>query len=248
MKNKTITQQIKLGILLILLSALCYLVHYLLFHDSHHIFVYLVGDIAFVFIEVLMVTLIIHQVLSQREKLSMLKKLNMVIGAFFSEVGTELIRHFIDFEESPETLTNQLNIDARWTDDKFDTVAEILKKRQYNIDASKAELSELRDFLVTKKQFMLRLLENPNLLEHESFTDTLWGIFHLAEELEHRENINALPENDILHLNGDIKRAYSRLTTQWLDHMEHLKIDYPYLFSLAARTNPFNPKASAVVE
>jgi hypothetical protein len=30
--------------------------------------------------------------------------------------------------------------------------------------------------------------------------------------------------------------------------MEHLKNDYPYLFSLAVRTNPFNPNATVEVE
>jgi len=51
---------------------------------------------------------------------------------------------------------------------------------------------------------VLRLLENPNLLEHEAFTE-------------------------------------------WLSHMEHLKSDYPYLFSLAVRSNPFDPNASIAV-
>ena len=65
---------------------------YSLFHfrDTHHIFIYLIGDIAFVFLEVLLVTLILHQLLRYREKKAMLNKLNMVIGAFFSEVGGEL--------------------------------------------------------------------------------------------------------------------------------------------------------------
>ncbi|MEJ2700855.1 MAG: hypothetical protein P8Z79_00265 [Sedimentisphaerales bacterium] len=31
-------------------------------------------------------------------------------------------------------------------------------------------------------------------------------------------------------------------------HMEHLKSDYPYLFSLAVRTNPFDSNASAQVQ
>ena len=29
--------------------------------------------------------------------------------------------------------------------------------------------------------------------------------------------------------------------------MPHLKTSYPYLFSLALRTNPFDPEASAVI-
>jgi len=38
------------------------------------------------------------------------------------------------------------------------------------------------------------------------------------------------------------------LVQEWLDYMEYLKVNYPYLFSLAMRTNPFDRKASPVVE
>jgi hypothetical protein len=55
---KRISWQVTLGLVLIILSAVVYFAHYLVFHDVHHIFIYLVGDIAFVFIEVLLVTLV----------------------------------------------------------------------------------------------------------------------------------------------------------------------------------------------
>jgi len=71
--------QVLLGLSLIALSALVYFIHYLIFRDAHHIFIYLIGDIAFVFLEVLLVTLILHQLLRYREKKAMLNKLNMVI-------------------------------------------------------------------------------------------------------------------------------------------------------------------------
>jgi voltage-gated potassium channel len=44
-----------------------------------------------------------------------------------------------------------------------------------------------------------------------------------------------------------MNRAYVALTGQWLDYMLHLRRDYPYLYSLATRTNPFNEKASAEI-
>jgi hypothetical protein len=47
-------------------------------------------------------------------------------------------------------------------------------------------------------------------------------------------------------LAGDIKGAYVSFVTEWLEYMRHLKSDCPYLFSLALRTNPFDPKASPV--
>jgi hypothetical protein len=76
--------QIFLGASMIALSSLFYLIHYFLFRDTHHIILYLIGDTAFVFIQVLLGTLIIDQVMALREKRFMLEKLNMVIGSFFS--------------------------------------------------------------------------------------------------------------------------------------------------------------------
>jgi len=60
--------QIILGVTLLLLSAIVYIIHYIIFRDPHHIFIYLVGDIAFVFINVLLVTLVLNSVLNLREK------------------------------------------------------------------------------------------------------------------------------------------------------------------------------------
>ena len=79
--------QVFLGLALIVLSAAFYLLHYFIFRDYHHIFIYLIGDIGFVFIEVLLVTMILHQLLSSHERRSKMEKLNMVIGTFFSEIG-----------------------------------------------------------------------------------------------------------------------------------------------------------------
>jgi hypothetical protein len=42
--------------------------------------------------------------------------------------------------------------------------------------------------LLSKRDFLVALMENPNLLEHESFTDLLWAVFHLVEELAVRLN------------------------------------------------------------
>jgi hypothetical protein len=72
--------QIIFGLSLIALSTLFYVLHYSIFRDSHHIFLYLIGDIAFLPIQVLLVTLIIDRLLNERERSSLLKKLNMVIG------------------------------------------------------------------------------------------------------------------------------------------------------------------------
>ncbi|HPM62599.1 MAG TPA: hypothetical protein PK955_08985 [Methanoregulaceae archaeon] len=93
----------------------------------------------------------------------------------------------------------------------------------------------------------MRLLENPLLIEHESFTDMLQAVFHLTSELTHRKDLTGLPANDQQHLTKDICRVYHLLIIQWLEYMRYQKQHYPYLFSLALRTNPFDQEASVII-
>ena len=92
----------------------------------------------------------------------------------------------------------------------------------------------------------MSLLGNPNLLEHDKFTDLLWSVFHLTDELVYREDFAGLPAADLQHLAQDLRRAFHLLVLEWLAYMQHLKHDYPYLFSLAIRTNPFDAEASPI--
>ena len=239
--------QVILGIVLVALSAGLYMIHFWFFHDSHHIFIYLVGDIAFVPIEVLLVTLIIHRLLTAREKRIKLQKLNMVIGVFFSEVGANLLAEFSDCDRDLEEIRKNLFVTGEWSTEKFDQVWKSLRTYTYNVDMSHMRLGDLRDFLSTKRDIMLRLLENPLLLDHESFTRVLRAVFHLTEELQARPDLTSLPETDIDHLAGDIHRVYNLLVLQWLQYMKYLKNVHPYLFSLAMRTNPFDRAATPVV-
>ncbi|MDP8217660.1 MAG: hypothetical protein P9M03_02925 [Candidatus Theseobacter exili] len=244
---KRLSWQILLGISLLLLSGIVYFLHYLIFKDAHHIFIYLLGDVGFVFIEVLLVTLIIHRVLQQKEKNSRLAKLNMVIGAFFSEVGSSLLEILSELDPKIERLQQELVPEVSSAGKEFLEIRRFLVKHDYDIEAKNVDWKSLKMFLVEKRDFLLRLLENPNLLEHESFTDLLWAVFHLTEELGARENLQDLPDEDYKHLYGDMKRVYGQLARQWLAYMEHLKVSYPYLFSLALRMNPFNRNASPVL-
>lgn len=246
--KKIFNWQILLGIFLIALSAVFYLIHYAIFRDMHHIFIYLLGDIAFVPIEVLLVTLIIHRLLNEREKRAMLKKMNMVVGVFFSEVGTALLKYLSAFDSQPDKIGARLVVASNWSEQEFSRVKKDVNGCDCRIDIHKGDLQGLRDFLIGERKFLLALLQNPNLLEHESFTDILWAVTHLTEELSHRKDLRTLPNADYEHLAGDVKRAYILLIEEWLAYMKHLKESYPYLFSLAVRTNPFDPAASPVVD
>jgi hypothetical protein len=239
--------QILLGVSLVTLSAIFYLIHYFIFRDAHHIFIYMVGDIAFVFIEVLLVTMIIHEVLAVREKRILLEKLNIVIGSFFSQAGKELLKLFAAFDPQSERIRQSLVVTEKWSDEQFKDMSMRLNQYDHQIDITRSNLAELKQLLVREREFFLRLLENQNLLEHDTFTNLLMAVFHLTEELESRSNISRLSEADQKHIANDLKRAYSLLISEWLNYMKHLKENFPYLFSFAMRTNPFDLDATPEV-
>lgn len=232
---------------LMALSALIYFIHYLIFHDVHHIFIYMVGDLAFLPLEVFLVIIVVERLLARREKQALLQKLNMVIGAFFSEVGNRLLSVFPVYFDDSNEFSRRLAITGNWTHADFKQAVSYATALDIQPNVLKVDLEELKRFLVEKRQFLLALLENPNLLEHERFTDLLWATLHLTEELEARGSLKGLPDADVKHIATDIQRVYRHLIVEWLCYVEHLKSKYPFLFSLVARTHPFQAHPSPVV-
>jgi voltage-gated potassium channel len=186
--------------------------------------------------------------LAKREIESRMEKLNMVIGVFYSEVGLGLLAPFSQYDPNFDVIRPDLIITANWTDKDFLKANKASRKHDYGVDMPRVDLPILKSFLMEKRGFLLRLLENPVLLEHQSFTDLLRAVFHLTEELAYRSTFVDMPKADSNHLAGDIKRAYHLLVSEWITYMKYLKNNYPFLFSLAIRTNPFNKAASIVIE
>src|SRR4030042_3214402 len=94
----------------LLSSGLLYLVHYLIFRDTHHICIYLVGDVAFLPLEVLLVGVIIDRLLHRREKQALLRKLNIVVGAFFSEAGNHLLAQLVSYSERSADIKQHFRV------------------------------------------------------------------------------------------------------------------------------------------
>jgi hypothetical protein len=244
---KNLKWQVMLSAVLVLASVGLYVLHFLIFRDAHHIFIYLLGDIAFLPVQVLFVTLIINRLLGNRDKRVKLKKLNMVIGTFFSEVGGQLLKQFLTFEKNNKLLAALILHTRRWADKDFLNLLKQVPGFAHDIDIRGGNLIELKVFMTSRREFLLSLLGNANLLEHDKFTDLLWAVFHLTDELEYRQDFDRLPAADLQHLAQDLRRAFQLLVLEWLAYMRHLKQAYPYLFSLAIRTNPFDSEASPIV-
>lgn len=235
--------QVRLGIVLIFLSALTVGVHYMLFRDVKYLESFAITSLAYIFVEVLIVVLLIQGLLEYREKRALLKKLNMLIGTFYSEAGTALLKFFSLFDTNAPRISAELRISGKWTQDDFKHIEKLVEKYEPAFHQAPGDLEEFRSFLNGRRELLLSLLANPNLLEHETFTDLLWAVFHLSEELTARKDLSVLSKTDHEHIVKDMNRAYKLILREWVSYMKHLKDNYPYLFSFAMRTNPFNANA-----
>ncbi len=189
-----------------------------------------------------------EMMLLKREVAERLKKQNIVLGIFFSEMGYRLLQFFSCCDIDREELADMMNIDVGWSEKELLAMVKTFKRTGLKVDMPKVDLAGLNRFLHKQRTFMLRLLENPVLVEHEGFTELLLAVAHMGEELGSRESLTSLPASDLKHLAGDLNRGYHLLVKEWLAYLVHLKRNYPYLYSLAARKNPFNPGASAIVD
>jgi voltage-gated potassium channel len=176
-----------------------------------------------------------------------MRKVNMVLGVFYSEIGDYLLGLFSRHDKEALTIREPLRVTPGWTREQFSEARKKIAMLKPAVDSCDMDLSELHKFLKSKRDFMVGLLENPVLVEHEGFSEALLAVFHLQDELNCRKDFTNLPSADQQHLTGDMNRAYGQLVEQWLIYLEHLKDQYPYIFSLAVRKNPFDPNADPVV-
>lgn len=249
-----INWKIKLGIILLLTSIIMYCFAYFTLHEHEKVLFYLVIDLAFMPLDVLVVVLVVEGIINKKEKETILEKLDMIMSVFFSEFGTEFLSKFIKISNKNDKVNNLLKSINNWSDNQFNNFLNELKKTPCEIDLNlnsnerKIFLIELKELLVRNRSFLIRLLENPNLLEKDTFSNLLLAIFHLDEELEKRDLNVELIESDYEHLTNDINRVYSTLVYEWINYLYYLKLHYPYMFSISIRTNPFDDNASIYVD
>lgn len=233
--------QMSLGLSLLVASALAYLLQIVIFHRTSDTLFGVLQDLAFLPIQVLLVTLVVNTLLRKQEARQLRYKLNMVIGAFFIAVGNELLRKLVEMDENSGDIMRKLAISQGWSGADFRAAREAAQAHKSTPKCTAETLLDLKSFTVNSRPFVLRLLENGNLMEHESFTDMLWAVTHMMDELDYRPGFDDLPQTDIQHLAGDIQRTYRSLLCEWLSYVDHLREQYPYMYSLIQRVNPLSP-------
>ncbi len=239
---------ILLSIAMVVVAAIFYAINFAIFRDGRNVWFYMLIDIAFLPLEVLVVGVIVERLLSRRQQRSLEHKMNMVIGTFYGEMGTELLSLLLPALKTAPEIKERLHLEPSWKKEDFARARQFTAQARCDVDVDAVDMEALKAYLTEQRHFLLRLLENPNLMEHDRFTDLLWAVLHVEQELEARPSLVDLAASDKAHLALDIRRAYVHLLDEWLFYTEHLKTDYPYLFSLVCRTHPFQDAPSAAIE
>src|SRR6266567_2230447 len=105
--------------LLLMFSLILYCLDYLVFGGWAGIAAGFLANLAFLPLYVLFVTLVIERVLKERERLATRQKLNMVVGVFFSEVGSAMIMDCLAFVRDAPELHKILRVDIHWAPADF---------------------------------------------------------------------------------------------------------------------------------
>ena len=245
--------KIKFSILMIIAAIIIFGTNYLVLKDTHSIVSYVWLHIGFIPIDIIIVAFILEDIMSRKEKEAIYEKLDMLISTFFTEIGNELIEEFSSANEF-KASTSYLKAIHNWDDAEYDKQLKKLKNANidFNVDIEGGKRAEflinLRTLLKSKREFLIILINNPQLFEKEVFSGLLISILHLDEELEHRPDLNQITDADFNHLNGDIKRIYSKLIYEWIYYLKYLNTHYPYMISLIIRTNPFDEDADVHIK
>ena len=89
-----ISWTIKFGFFLVALSLILYTIHYLIFQNPGHIFLWSMTSISFLPLSILFVTLIVNGLLIRRQKHLVLSKINMLIGTFLVKLEQTYLNIF----------------------------------------------------------------------------------------------------------------------------------------------------------
>ena len=115
-KNK---DTIIMGSGLILLSIILHVLHYSIFGDAHHIFIFLLADLAFIPLEVFFVSLILERVIARQEARKIRSKTHMLVKLFYLEAGNDLLQVFSRADQQMIECPDILDVSQGWDRSKF---------------------------------------------------------------------------------------------------------------------------------
>ncbi|CEN82602.1 hypothetical protein [Paraclostridium sordellii] len=227
---KKIRYYFVISFILIALSAVMFLIHYLVFGQALNTAYYSLMNLCFIPINSLVVTIILEKFIDYRAKKDRIEKINMLVGIFFTEVGGKLMHLIIDSDKDAKNYITNF--------EDLNNIKKCLNEYDYKVDMNNIDLCSIKNILLENNNLFVTLISNENVFQHQIFTDLLMSVVHLRDEIIFMEKDDSL-ELNINHLENDVIRVYKNISIQWISYLEYLNKSYPFLYNNAIRVNPF---------
>lgn len=229
----------QLILLLLCASALLYAIHYLIFRDLHHLAIFGLHELAFVPLEVILVTLGLDQLVEKTHREEARSKVSIIETLYFNESGGTMLRYLTSFDPDAARLRELLQVTEDWRSSDFRQAIRQLKSYPFLLDLDRIDFFGLHYHLSQRHEYYRSMLENPALTQSEAFTEMIMKIYLLWEELDGRTNLYQLPEKDRNYLAELLHEIYRELTEYWLDNVYNHSIHNRFRLHRAVESNPF---------
>ncbi len=154
-------------------------------------------------------------------------------GVFFFQLGNQLLQALVSADPQADKLREAFGREEL-------EAAGAGRAENFSIQISEVDLEILKVLLHQNRDLVLKLLLNETAWRNSSFGALLLNILYLCKELEGREDLSNISEQEYRHLQDNISRVYRLLIQQWVEQMRFWKKNYPYLFEAELRNSPFS--------
>ena len=215
-------------LVLSMISGCIYGLQVLLFHDLRNRELYIMQDLAFIRISIAITTVVVGNIVARRSREIMLhytQELN-VRTMFFSDIGRILMKKINAISEPSIPVYSGKGMSVQ-------KQQEIIRSTAAAVHTDRDTYEFIRAFLNEKKQDLITLSGNNNLMDQDDFTQLLGGLFHLLDEFSLRGSFEELSESDISHMNDDFARVLILLGTNLAASAEFQRKHFPDFYQKA---------------
>ncbi|WP_187115833.1 hypothetical protein, partial [Paraclostridium sordellii] len=181
---KKIRYYFVISFILIALSAVMFLIHYLVFGQALNTAYYSLMNLCFIPINSLVVTIILEKLIDYRAKKDRIEKINMLVGIFFTEVGGKLMHLIIDSDKDAKNYITNF--------EDLNNIKKCLNEYDYKVDMNNIDLCSIKNILLENNNLFVTLISNENVFQHQIFTDLLMSVVHLRDEIIFMEKDDSL--------------------------------------------------------
>ena len=121
--------KIKFSIIMVIAIIVIYGSNILILKDPEHVISYIWTHFGFIPVDILIVAFLLDEIISKKEKETMMEKLDMIMSTFFSEIGNDLIGQLSSVNQH-KADTQYLESIKTWSDKDYENKLKEIK----NID------------------------------------------------------------------------------------------------------------------